>query len=203
MNTNSEPPFEIHDLPSLARWSYQGIATSFVLASVAKVVLELIKMAIPGIDPAANNLFFVLVIVLWAPAAFGLLCGYITIIRYPYLSRVIQVTDPIISEPRSLIWRLLGVLLIFVGLLCLATSLMPDTLQILILTLYIATTFIFAGFILCFYSRSKYATIATFLDVTMRIGFILFPLYLPALFVGYIRNRRFEKSLANTVFPAP
>jgi hypothetical protein len=60
---------------------------------------------------------------------------------------------------------------------------------------YGAIELAFAGFLLTFYRREKYPTIATFFELTHMFGFVIFPLYIPTILLGSIRCRRFLRTL--------
>jgi hypothetical protein len=190
-----EPELSQEELPWIARWSFRGIAFSFLLAMLARICLYLVQLGIPQLQVKGQVWFYVLLAVIWLPAAVGLICGYVTIIRYPYMSQAIHIVEPLFSNRNSILWRFLGITVLSLGLLVFPATLTVGNIKEMAFMIYFGITIAFVGFLIAFYRREKHVTVATLLDVTFGFAVIFVPFYLPALIIGSIRNRRFQRSL--------
>ena len=190
-----EPKLQFNNLPLVSKVAFWGIVTSFALQAFLKLLFFLIDLAVPAFDPLDQFWFFPLLIVIWLPFLVALMCGYFVVIRYPYQSQAIKLQEPLIENRDSPVWILLGLMLMLVGSMMGLAAFDADSVYLLVAMVYIGMTLIFAGYCLAYFEREKNVVIATFLDVTLRFGIVLAPLYFPALIIGAVNYRRFQRSI--------
>jgi len=182
---NTPIKYKISDLPTIPKLAYRGLPCSLVLAGIATLVLNTLNVFLPNLDPGNQVWFIPLLGVIWFPALVGLCCGYLSIIKYPELSKFIRVRDPIITTTDSFVWPLLGILLILIGLTFAFSAFENHPIGARIGSTYMGITFMFNGYLLSSYDRDKNIVTATFLDITRLFGVALAPIYFPALILGY------------------
>ena len=182
--------YQIGDLATTPRLAYRGLMLSLAMAAIAKLAITVLTAFIPNLDPADQNWFWWLLVAIWSPALFALMCGYISIIRYPNMSKFIQVREPLITTHDSCIWPILGFALMFTGFFASLVTFDAETIRFKIACVYMGLTMFFGGYILAFYNREKNVVIATFLDITLGFGIVLAPIYFPALLLGHLNYHR-------------
>jgi putative effector of murein hydrolase LrgA (UPF0299 family) len=154
--------YQIRDLPAVPRFAYRGLMLSLALAGIAKLVIVVLTAMIPNLDPASQNWFWLLLLIIWSPALVALVCGYVSIILYPNMSKFVRINDPLITTRDSCIWPLLGMALMFVGFFASMSAFEVETIRFKIATAYMALVLFFAGYVVAFYDRTKNVVIATF-----------------------------------------
>lgn len=131
-------------------------------------------------------------------AVFSLVVASYVIVRYPYLSLVPTNDFFATNTSQSIkpIARVLGCLSLFVFTMLFIVFVLNiaglragplNRNQLWVAVLYLPLMIGFVGFLTLFYSSEKYPVVATFIHVTLGIGILFFPLYLPAIFIGSVR----------------
>lgn len=170
---------------------------SLVMAAIARLALYLIQMGNPAFNVKGEIWFTVVLIIVWFPAATAIVCGYFTIIRYPYLSQVVRNLPPMFTNANSCLWRFSGGMIMFFGASMFLAFMAAENAYEILMICYVGSSLTFVGFLIGFYRRDRHITIATFLDVTFGLGVFFMPFYLPALIIGAFRNWRFQRSLVD------
>ncbi len=183
-------------LPRSVRWSMGGVAFTMVTLTIGRSMITLASEVVPGLrQQIPSGVLWGTLILIWIPGAVGLLISFYTVARYPYVSLATGGGTRIITM-NNWLWWIVGTVLFLAGVLVVFSLLVTESsLSETVILGYLAVEFLFAGFLATLYRREKHVTIASFLELTANVGFLLFPLYLPSLIIGSIRCRRFLRSL--------
>lgn len=165
------------------------------------IILAIKKAADPRLDraiPYIQALFATFSLVGFSIEAYS-------IIRYPYLSLVLDDEPPLIVSD-WVVWKVLGYTFWFLAalftLVFLGIMIAPEMdFGALAATGYFCTEAYLAGFILTKYSPIRHPTFATYFHFTHFAGIVAFPLYLPAILIGSFRCRAFFKRVNQSVKP--
>ncbi len=181
-------------LPWTVRNSYFGISLALLGLSAGGLVMQVIDAFVPIAGKGIPGWLWPVFIIIWAPGIVGVCLGYYAVIRYPYLSLAIEWT-PTLTSNRWL-WILLGLVFWAIALLCSLVSVLavfssPFDIWNVLSSGYFAIECWFLGFLLLRFRADRHPTVATFITVTLGIGILLLPAYLPALVIGNIRCRKF------------
>lgn len=180
---------QFKDLPLSYRIAQGGIAGClFAWLTIAK----------SGFHKWPENVKWIVVGIVVAIAILSLIVASYVIVRYPYLSLVPANDFFAANTSQSIkpLGRVLGCLSLFVltmlFVVCVLSiaGVMVGGLkgnQLVVAVIYLPLMIGFVGFLTIFYSLEKYPVIATFIHVTLGIGILFFPLYLPAIFIGSVR----------------
>ncbi len=174
-----------------------GVAFTMVTLAIGRSMMTLASEVVPGLrQQIPSGVLWGTLILIWIPGVLGLLTSFYTVARYPYVSLATGGGTRIITK-KNWLWWIVGTALFLAGILVVFSLLVTESsLSEAAMLAYLAVEFLFAGFLATFYRREKHITIASFLELTANVGFLLFPLYLPSLIVGNLRCRRFLRSLA-------
>ncbi|MEM7477957.1 MAG: hypothetical protein AAF483_23465 [Planctomycetota bacterium] len=189
---------KLNYMPFVYRLAIWGIPASLLLRVLVWVLVQIVAIVEPAVDVTQQVWFLPLLVVIWAPALAALIAGNITVICYPDSSLDIEL-PPMLSD--SIIWKLIGCVFVFVGLcLSLAAFGFESPAEIAI-GIYLGLTFLCNGYLLLIYKREKNVVIATFLDITHKVGIVLIPFYIPALILGAwkLRYMRSVEELKQTL----
>jgi len=195
---------EYSKLPKVIRWGNWGILISLAGLVIGGAIFKIVNLFFPGfLGNGIPPWLWPILILIWTPGALGLLVSFYSIARYPYLSMATDGGDRIISSSRSPIWTLLGVVFYLIAPLQLLVALAnSNSLWEFFGFTYLSLVLFFAGFLMANYRRERHITIATFLELTFRVGVVLFPLYIPAILIGSIRCRQFSNSINREADPS-
>jgi len=179
---------------------FKDLPLSYRLAQggIAGCLFAWFTIARSGFHKWPENVKWIVVGVVVAIAVFSLVVASYVIVRYPYLSLVPTNDFFATNTSQSIkpLGRVLGCLSLFVFTMFFIVCVLNiagvmaggmNRMQLLFAVIYLPLMIGFVGFLTLFYSLEKFPVVATFIHVTLGIGILFFPLYLPAIFIGSVR----------------
>lgn len=174
---------EFKDFPLSYRISQGGIALALVLLMFSRAALN---------QNAPMNVRIVVGSILGAIVLFSLLVSYYVIVRYPYLS-LVQTSDDHFTKHFSMsgtwlysLLKVLSTLVVLVLMISIVLQGVNDMKKTLVL-IYLMIMFGFLNFMTFKYNPVDHPTISTFVRATLGVGVLLFPFFIPAIFLGSVR----------------
>ena len=185
----AEVPRALPSYPPGAVWPMLGLFGSCMLFVWGNDLLSVGELIAPGFQAKGRPWMWRVAAV---PYAVGLMAANLAVIRYPYLSLA---EDYSVREfnTGSCLWKLLGYPMwlfgAWAGLIAVACAGNGEAESAAACggIAYLLVTF---GWLFARYHPTKHPTVATLLAITGPLGPVLFPLYLPAVWVGSYRLRR-------------
>ena len=175
-------------LPATARWgrrlalaSVAGYVTLGTAAGVAG------RIGGNGILPRGGMRAWAAA-VLAAPGAAALLLAAYTVVRYPYLGFAAAGKPRPVRTGRP-VFVALGVATALLGAGLAAIALTNPVNRGTVVVGFAAAEFVCVGWLLARYRPDRHPTVSTLLHVTFGLAILVFPLFLPPIWIGSVRLR--------------
>lgn len=171
-----------------------GAVTSLLML----VLIGIYEGVMEGLVPEAKPLGDHILMIVFAPAAFGLVIGLIAIVLYPtYLPRRQFFRNFSRREMRRALFWLFLTIGFFVTF-----GLWPaETLEEVFLLAWLGLFVAFLCFLNLWYHPDKHPVIQSFLETTCGLGILVIPFYIPSLLLASWRYRRMQRNASDTPRP--